>query len=374
MHKLTSNTLHFLCALLFTFTLYASPFPLHAQGPSQAPPQYTAIIQTAEDIPSPNQDPNSMWANQPTRKYSLTVTSGDKSGQTIDILQTIPQNPNLPPYKTGDPVIITSSQNPNGQDGYYISDFQRSTTLLWLSLFFAALTILIARKRGLLSLVGMAISFLILFFFTIPQIMRHQDPVLITILTSLILVPITFYLSHGLNFKTTSAIVSTFIALIVTGILATLMVDQGRLTGFTNDEVSFLQLQLQGSINIKGLLLAGIIISTLGILDDVTVSQSAIVTQLKKTSPNLKLWDLYHKAMDIGHDHIASAVNTLILVYTGASLPLLLLFVVNSANPVIALNYEIVAEEIIRTLVASIGLVLAVPIATLLSAYFESRR
>lgn len=342
-----------------------------AQGPFQTPSQYTATITAFSEIPRPSTD--SIWADQPVRKYSLVITSGPESGRTIEITQTIPQNPNLPKYRIGDPVIITASQNPQGQSEYYISDFQRAKPILWLSIFFILITVIIARRRGITSIFGMGISFLVLFYFTIPQIINHQDPVIITIITALIIVPLTFYLSHGFNFKTSSAIVSTFIALLITGILATIMVDQGKLTGFTNDEATFLQLQVQGSLNIKGLLLAGIIIGALGILDDITISQAAIVAQLKKTSPKLQFWDLYHKAMDIGHDHIASAVNTLILVYTGASLPLLLLFVVNSANPVIALNYEIVAEEIIRTLVASIGLILAVPIATLFSAFLESR-
>lgn len=354
--------------------LFCSVPTVHAQGYMRAPIQYSAIITNSEEVSSQNPEPASVWPNQPIYKYDLTLTSGDHSGQTVQITQTIPPNPNLPNYRVGDSVIVTSTQDPNNSEAFYISDFKRSDSIFWISLVFAILTIIIAKKRGFTSLIGMLISFLILFYFTIPQIMNHQDPVVVTILTALILVPITFYLSHGFNFKTTSAIASTFIALIITGVMATVMVDQGKLTGFTSDEATFLQLQVQGSINIKGLLLAGIIISTLGILDDITVSQAAIITQLKKTSPHLKFWDLYHTAMEIGHDHIASAVNTLVLVYTGASLPLLLLFVVNSANPVIALNYEVVAEEIIRTLVASIGLILAVPISTLLSGYLESKQ
>lgn len=361
-------------ALLITFLLYASPSFVHAQAPVQTPQQYTAIITDSTESPNTNPDPTSMWSEQPNKEYKLTITSGEKSGQNIEILQTIPQNPSLPNYKTGDRVIITATRDVNNQDLFYISDFERSNPIFWLSLFFVVLTIIVGRTRGLFSLVGMGLSFLILFYFTIPQIMNHNDPVIVTILTSFALVPITFYMSHGFNYKTTSAIISTFIALLITGILATIMVDVGHLTGFTSDEASFLQLQVQGTINIRGLLLAGIIIGTLGILDDITISQAAIVSQLKKTSPSLKFWELYNKAMDIGHDHIASVVNTLVLVYTGASLPLLLLFVVNSANPTIALNYEVVAEEIIRTLVASIGLILAVPISTLLATQLATKK
>ena len=122
------------------------------------------------------------------------------------------------------------------------------------------------------------------------------------------------------------------------------------------------------------MVLAGIIVSVLGILDDITVSQAAVVYQLKKLSPTLGFKDLYLHAMDVGRDHIASVVNTLVLVYTGAALPLLLLFV-NSSRPFgQVINHEVIAEEIIRTLVSSIGLILAVPITTLLTAYVASMK
>jgi len=164
------------------------------------------------------------------------------------------------------------------------------------------------------------------------------------------------------------AIAGTIVALVITGILAGIFVEAARLTGFASEEAGFLQVAKQGTVNIKGLLLAGIIIGVLGVLDDVTVSQSAIVLKLKEANSQLKPRELYNKAMDVGRDHISSMVNTLILVYTGAALPLLLLFINNPHPFTEIINYEIIADEIVRTLVGSIGLILAVPITTLFAA------
>src|SRR3990167_3548556 len=202
----------------------------------------------------------------------------------------------------------------------------------------------------------MGLSFFVIFTFVLPQILSGKDPIFIAITASLFIIPISFYLSHGLNRKTTAAVIGTIIALVVTGILANVFVDAARLTGFASEEAAFLQQAKPDLINIRGLLLAGIIIGVLGVLDDITVSQSAIVFQLKEANPRIRFDELYMRAMDVGQDHISSMVNTLILVYTGAALPLLLLFIDNPHPFSEVINYEIIADEVVRTLVGSIGL------------------
>ena len=147
-----------------------------------------------------------------------------------------------------------------------------------------------------------------------------------------------------------------------------MFVESAQLTGFASEEAGFLQTIKQGSVNIKGLLLAGIIIGVLGVLDDITISQSAIVFQLKETNEKLGFFELYKRAMNVGQDHISSMVNTLVLVYTGAALPLLLLFIDNPHPFSEIVNYEIIADEVVRTLVGSIGLILAVPITTVIAS------
>jgi uncharacterized membrane protein len=190
----------------------------------------------------------------------------------------------------------------------------------------------------------------------------------------LLIIPATFYPSHGLNRKTSIAILSTICALLITGFLANFFLDFAKLSGLSSEEAGFLQtMNPEVFTNMRGLLLAGIIIGVLGVLDDVTVSQASIVWQLKIANPQFTKVELYKRAMEVGRDHISSMVNTLVLVYAGASLPLLLLF--NDAAKPFAeiINYEILADEIVRTLVGSIGLILVVPISTFLAAIFVGK-
>lgn len=336
-----------------------------------APPEETLEAIVTEIIEEGEIIPEYATEKQFYQKIALQVTKGSLKGQKITIEnsstnlgQTLI---NVPKYQIGNQVIVTYTKDFEGNDLFYITDYIRRDSLFWLFLIFIILAILVARWRGLLSLLGMGISFLIIFKFILPQISAGADPALITIIGSLLIIPITFFLSHGWNKKTLVAIAGTLIALIITGLLANYFTQTAKLTGFASEEANFLQVMKEGTINIKGLLLAGIIIGVLGVLDDITISQSAIVFSLKKTNPQLKLPELYKQAMDIGQDHISSMINTLILVYTGAALPLLLLFLNNPHPFEEIINYEIVADEAIRTLVGSIGLILAVPITTVMA-------
>lgn len=270
-------------------------------------------------------------------------------------------------YKKGDKVMVEQIATSESGEIFVISDFNRTPYLIFIFLVFSALSILIARKKGFYSLMGMAISFFIIFKFTLPQISAGKSPFFITVATSFFIIPITFYLSHGINRKTHVSILSTIITLTVTVILTSLSISAAKLTGFASEEAYFLQITNEG-VNMKGILLAGIIIGFLGILDDVTISQANIVIKLKKADPNLGTLALYNKAMDVGRDHIASMINTLILVYSGASLPLLLLFIDNPQPFGQTINREIIADEIIRTLLGSIGLILAVPLTTFITS------
>ncbi len=306
------------------------------------------------------------------QKLELQITSENDKGKTIMI-----ENGNLPSatikrFNIGDRVLINKDQTPDGSEIYFITDYIRRSSLLWLFVIFLGLTLLVGRTRGLMSVVGMCVSFLVIFYFILPRILAGNDPSFITILASVFLIPVTFYLSHGFNKKTTAAVLGTIASLVVTGVLAHYFVNDANLTGFASEEAGFLQTFTQGAVNVQGLILAGIIIGLLGVLDDITISQAAVVSELKKASDKLSTWDLYKRAMEVGKDHIASSVNTLVLVYAGVALPLLLLFVNNPHPFTEVINYEIVAEEVVRTLVASIGLILAVPITTIISALWIS--
>jgi uncharacterized membrane protein len=303
--------------------------------------------------------------------FKILVTKGSLLGNEIEveIIRYSEMQGDEQVYSIGDRVVILY-QVVGEQENFYITDFVRRDILLWLFIAFAFVVIAVSRSWGIKALLGMAFSFFIIFKFILPAILAGYNPLVIAIIGAFIMSPVTFYLSHGVNRKTTIALISTFIALVITGILALVFVNWVRLTGFATEEAFFLRLQHGDDIDIRGILLAGIIIGTLGILDDVTVSQASIVKQLKKANPKLTFRDLYSSAMDVGHDHIASAVNTLVLVYAGAALPILLLFINSPVSVAQVLNYEMIADEVVRTLVGSIGLVLAVPITTVLAASF----
>jgi len=308
-----------------------------------------------------------------SQKLELLVTKGSLAGETLTIETGDLGVPNAPTYQVGDQVMVSFTQDNAGGKLFYISDYVRRDALIGLLVIFLVLTLIIARKRGVFSVLGMVISFAVIFMFVLPRILSGDNPVLIAILGSMVVLPATFFLSHGVNKKTLVAISGTLIALVITGLLAITFVQAAKLTGFSTEEAGFLSFESDQAINMQGLLLAGIIIGVLGVLDDITVSQSAIVFELKSANPKLGIGELYRRAMGVGQDHIASMVNTLVLVYTGASLPLLLLFV-NNPRPISEIfNYELIADEVVRTLVGSIGLILAVPITTLIATLVANK-
>lgn len=312
--------------------------------------------------------PMGVKKSQLYQKLEILITKGSLKDKKITIENGDLPISNLQKYKVGDELVITYSKDFEGNYNFFITDYIRRDALSWLFIIFVVIAVAVGRWQGVTSLIGMGISFLVIFKFILPKISAGSDPVQIAILGSLVIIPATFILSHGVNRKTGIAVVGTLIALIITGILANTFVEASKLTGFASEEAGFLQAFKPGIINIKGLLLAGIIIGVLGVLDDITISQSAIVQQLKTVNPKLKAGELYKKAMIVGRDHIASMVNTLILVYTGAALPLLLIFIDNPHPFSEIVNYEIIADEVVRTLIGSIGLILAVPITTFIAS------
>jgi len=233
--------------------------------------------------------------------------------------------------------------------------------------------VVLGRWRGLRALLGLAISVLVLVVFVLPAILEGQSPLLVAVVGSAAIMLVALYLAHGLSLMTTTAVLGTLASLGLTALLARLFVSAAQLTGFSTEEASILQLSAE-QVNIQGLILGGIVIGSLGVLDDVTVTQASAVAELRLANPRYGFIDLYRSALRIGRDHIASTVNTLVLAYAGASLPLLILFRQASRNVSDVLTGEVVAVEIVRTLVGSIGLVASVPITTALAAWVLSQR
>lgn len=346
-------------ALLLALLLSAPP--TWAQGPGEA---FEGVIREilVEEVIEVGGQP------QLRQVVRVRITSGPQAGREVTVDAGLFPAVGQPRYRVGDRVVLTRMEGPGGGETYFITDYVRRWPLYGLAVLFAASVLVVGRWRGLASLLGLAYSFLVIFKVVIPLISAGRDPVAVAVLGAVLIIPVTFYLSHGLNRKATVAILGTVLALLLTGLLASFFVEATRLTGFGSEEAAFLHVASQGVLNIRGLVLAGIIISTLGILDDTTVSQAAIVEQLHQARPQMPARELYARSMRVGQDHIASVVNTLVLVYAGASLPLMLLFTDSPLSFTQALNVELVAEEIVRTLVGSVGLVSAVPVTTGLAA------
>lgn len=279
-------------------------------------------------------------------------------------------------FKEGEQVLVAITQNPNTGDlGITIEDRVRRFPLQVLFAIFLLIVIAVGRLKGILSFIGMIFSFVIIGKFIVPQIMFGNDPLLISLFGALFIIPVTFYIGHGLKWQTTISVISTFIALFITGVLAYIFVIFAKLTGFSAEEAVFIQALPGQQINIQSLLLAGIIIGAMGVLDDITIAQTSIVDKLIKANPKYTFKQVFSEAMDVGRDHISSLVNTLILVYAGASLPLFVLFYnsqLGSYSDV--MNMEVIATEIVRTLVSSIGIISAVPITTLLASWYIKKQ
>lgn len=276
-------------------------------------------------------------------------------------------------YKVGDKVLVNHSVGPAGEDNFYIVGYSRANSLYLLAFLFAAIVIAIGRFKGFRALFVLILTFLIILKFIIPKILNGENPLLISIIGSLIILVLAIYITEGFKRISTIAIFAILFSLIITGLLSVFFSSIAKLTGFASEEAVYLVGLAGNNVNIQGLLLAGIIIGALGVLDDIVISQVTLVRELAASNPDFSKFKLYRQAMRVGISHLSSMVNTLFLAYAGASLPLLILFSIKQ-EPFLTFNQvldnEMIATEIVRTLVSSIGLVLAVPIATFLAAQF----
>jgi uncharacterized membrane protein len=270
-------------------------------------------------------------------------------------------------FAAGQRVRLQVIEQPGEQPTYFVSDFRRDRPLLALTVLFLGAVIAFGRWQGVRALTGLGLTLVIIIGFIIPAILAGRSPVTVALVGAVAIMIVTLYLSHGYSRKTTAAVVGTALALLLTGALAVFFVAATNLTGFTSEEARLANLEV-GGLSLRGLLLAGIIIGGLGVLDDVTMSQASTVFELHRANPAAGFSDLLRGALNVGRDHIAATVNTLFLAYAGAALPLLILFSVGTDPVGTILTAEIVAVEIVRTLVGSIGLIAAVPLTTALAA------
>ena len=271
------------------------------------------------------------------------------------------------PVQAGDRVLVTANENPGGT-AYFIADRSRAQPLWWLAVAFCALVALVGRSRGAWSLLGLAASFLVIVRFILPAILTGWDPVVATVLGAGVIAFATLVLAHGANWKTAAALGGTALSLALAFALARFGVGFVELTGLADEHSVALNILSESAVDARGLLLAGIIIGALGVLDDVTATQASAVFELRRANRALGVGELFARGLNVGRDHIASTVNTLVLAYAGASLPLMALLA-SQAEPLgLLVSRDLLATEIVRTLVGSMGIVAAVPITTGIAA------
>ncbi|WP_228976261.1 YibE/F family protein [Streptomyces sp. DH12] len=302
------------------------------------------------------------------KRVTIEVTSGQDQGRRFtEIVQ--PDAPRQ--LEQGQGVVVAFAPDAPEDLQYSVTDVDRRFPLILLAAVFALAVVAVGRLRGLMALIALGTSFVFLTFFILPAILQGSNPLVVAVVGSSAIMLIALYLSHGLSARTSVAVLGTLISLLLIGLLGSLFIGWARLTGNTDDYTGLIH-GLYPGIDMSGLLLAGVIIGSLGVLDDVTVTQTSAVWELHQADPKMGRRALYRAGIRIGRDHIASVVNTLVLAYAGAALPLLLLFSIAQSSVGTVANSELVAQEIVRTLVGSIGLVASVPLTTGLAALVVS--
>jgi len=311
------------------------------------------------------------FSSQTCQFVHATIRTGREKGKHITIqLDAGGLDPNVDP---GDKLRVAKTPKPPkgapavAGTGYTLYDFERRGPMLLLAGLFVLVVLLFARWRGALSLVGLAISLVIVLLFVVPAILDGKSALLVALVGAFAVAFTTIPLAHGWGPKSLAALLGSAASLILTALLAVLFTDLTHLTGLSSEEAIFLQIGA-ADVSLQGLLLAGMVIGALGVLDDVTISQASTVLALRRANPGLAFRRLFGLALDVGRDHVSATVNTLVLAYVGAALPILLLFSAADIGVSDALNLEVVAKEVVATLVGSIGLISAVPITTALAA------
>jgi uncharacterized membrane protein len=254
-----------------------------------------------------------------------------------------------------------------GEVVYSFVDFDRSRALIVLAVVFAVLVVAIGRKQGAAAIAGLALTYLALAYVLLPALRQGENAVLVAVCVSVPLMTAVLYLAHGLSTRTTAALMGTVFGLLATTGLALWASSAASLNGLT-DEDSYALSSLTTGTDLRGIVLCGLIVAGLGILNDVTITQVSSVWEIKALAPAARFAELLRGGMRVGRDHLASTVYTIAFAYAGAALPTMLLLGLYDQPLEQVLTSGAIAEEIARTAVGSIGMILAIPVTTAIAA------
>ncbi len=310
------------------------------------------------------------------QQVTLKVTSGKFKNHVFETINHLSGNPVYDiPVKKGDKVVVVIEAAEGETPQVFISDYMRQHYILYLSIFFVAVVLLIGKGKGLRSIITLALTMIAIFKILLPGILKGYDPVFLTILISFGITVITFFIVSGINGKSIAAILGTTGGVIAAGILAYFVGSQVKLTGLSPEEASFLMYLPQGiDFDLKGLLFSGIIMGSLGAVMDVGISIASSIEEIHRTNPSLPSKNLFLSGMNVGKDIIGTMTNTLILAYTGSSIPLLIVFMAYETSMAKIFNLDVIATEVIRSLAGSTGLVLTVPITALAASFLIKKQ
>ncbi|MCB9805673.1 YibE/F family protein [Candidatus Nomurabacteria bacterium] len=275
--------------------------------------------------------------------------------------------------KEGQKFFLNYLKTISGQELYSVRDVDRRVAIAFLAILFASVVLIFGKWQGFRSLISLVGSFLVIVYVLLPLLIKGYNPIVTSILIGSLILFVAIFFTHGFKMSSVIAYGGTVLTILITGILANLSIKILSLSGFFSDETTYLNFSTGGMLDFQGLLLGGIIIGVLGVLDDIAITQVAVVHEIKSASEKISKKVLYEKAIRVGREHVSALVNTIVLAYAGVSLPLLLWFSQSEASFGTIINNEIFSTEIARTIVGSIGLILTVPVTTFLAVWFSDK-
>lgn len=370
------------------------PDPGHNHGPARRVTSRMRLVLTLALLPGIALTAAGLYALWPTgddRFQQVSITASDSSIVEADVLRVMPEaglievdvdGPTLAyvpatgfagGIEVGDRVKLVGVEGVQGlEDGaapYFFFDHVREIPIGMLAMGYLVLVLVVARWKGLASLAGLVITFGLIAAFTLPALLSGYNPLAVGVVTAAAAMFVVLYLAHGFSARTTTALLGTLLGLALTACLASWATGAASLTGISGDgEEAMLLRSYAPAVDLRGVVLCGIILAGLGVLNDVTITQASAVWELKTIAPSLGRRELFSRGMRIGRDHIASTVYTIAFAYVGAALPLMLLVAVFDRSFIEIVTAQEIAEEVVRTLVGSIGLVAAIPLTTAIAA------
>ncbi|MDQ5962164.1 MAG: hypothetical protein QG669_557 [Patescibacteria group bacterium] len=348
-------------ATIIFLLVFILPVALHAQELVEDTTT-TYKAQVIKIVSKGSQEIAATKVENPTQIIQVEIINGDKKGFITTFENDYVQ------LEQGETFFLNHTVRTNGTEIFSVSDPYRLKSIIFFVALFILVTIIFGGKQGVRGLVSLVGSLALIFYVLLPGLLSGISPVLLSIGVSSLIIILGSYITHGFNRTTTTAVIGMILTIVITGILATTAVESTRLTGFADEEAIYLNFNTGGTLDFSGLLLGAILIGLLGTLYDASISQAIAVEEIYATNPKLTKKEVYKKVLRIGREHIGALVDTLAIAYVGAALPLLLFFVHATNLPFgMIINREIFATEIIRIVIGSIGVILAVPLTTFIS-------